>query len=105
MNAAWSHGLGLSDEVADDLSGGRLPIGRAAGLQDNCPFSGLVRECPQQPRLAHAGVAQNGNQLAGLAGHRPVKRIMQDGEFDGSAYQWRLEAPGQADHSAWRHFE
>jgi hypothetical protein len=30
---------------------------------------------------------------------------MQDGEFDGSAYQWRLEAPGQADHSAWRHFE
>ena len=61
-----------AEEVDDGLIGGGLPVGDAAGLQDE-PALGprRVQEFPQEPGLADAGLGENRHDLAvSLAGQR-----------------------------------
>ena len=83
----------LLDDLADRPVRDAVAVRRAAADEDGRGSAEQILELPREPRLPDPGLAEHGDELAGVLGDRPVERVAQQAELALSAHERRVLGP------------
>ena len=86
----------LPDDLGQRPVGDALAVGQAAAAQDRHVAGEPARELPHEPRLAHARVAEHGQQVAGPIADRVAEHGLEHGTLALAPDEGRVEAARKA---------